>query len=506
MRIPSGTCLFVLSLCLLTIGQATEAEHISDWISENAAPLSTVYIHDDVSDLKQLKDIVGNARLIALGEGTHDAHELWAFRNRLFAYLVENMGVTAIAAETGLTQAYVTDAYVQGESVDPTKAARGVFSWSNSIFAENRELVEWMRAYNTRAATKRKLRFYGLEMTGCMDADGRPLLEGALDYIETTDLVRAQTLRKAFAPTLQRFNRQNARLLTNREWQSLVVASQDLVSLFERRQVVWTSKSGVDAFQRAYRQAIAVRQLTAHFRMGGEGRDIAAAENLRWALEQQAPDGRLFVFAHNSHVAKWRIAPKNNDDLHSTMGELVADYLGDDLFVIGSLYDNGEARDLLGLFRPVNKVYKVQPAKAGSLNDVASSTSLPMFLLDLERAKRSPATKSWFSELREIRNLNVRAGYHQVNTLAAFDALFFVRNLTPLRLMWAPEPATNAKACFVDSLSQLNRPGAETRDRQSSRTDRSASLSSEASVPGLESEWQDDAQGTRTRPLAWAPK
>ena len=118
--------------------------------------------------------------------------------------------------------------------------------------------------------------------------------------------------------------------------------------------------------------------------------------------------------------------------------------------MIGSLYDGGEARDLLGLFHPVNAVYEAPPAKPGSLNGVAASAGLPLFLLDLRRAGRSPVARDWFSDLREIRNLNVRAGYQRLDTLAAFDALFFVKTLTPLRLAWAPEPATNAKACFVD--------------------------------------------------------
>ena len=439
-----------LLLCTLAFIQTAAAEGIGEWLAENAAPLRTVYLSDDVSDLTQLKGIIGDARLVAFGEGTHDAHELWALRNRLFAYLVEEMGVTAIAAETGLAQAQVTDAYVQGYAVDPIQAARGVFSWSGSVFEENRELIEWMRAYNARPTTRRKLRFYGLEMTGCMGGEGRPLVEGALEYVESVDAARAEAMQKAFAPVLHGLSRQNARRLTAKQWDSLVVASQDLVSLFERRQVIWVSNTGFAAFERAYRLAIAVRQLTAHYRMRGEGRDIAAAENLRWALQREMPDGRLFVFAHNSHVAKWRIAPENDDSLHSTMGEFMVDYLADDLVVIGSLYDDGEARDLLGLFHPVNDVYRVPPSKASSLNGVASSAGLPLFLLDLGHAGRSSIAQSWFSEPRDIRNLNVRAGYHAIDTLAAFDALLFVKRLTPLRLAWAPEPATNAGACFVD--------------------------------------------------------
>lgn len=426
------------------------AGDISDWMAENARPLNTVEISDDVADLAPLGEIVGEARVIGFGEGAHDVHELWSLRNRLFAYLVEEMGVTAIAAETGLIQSYATDAYVLGEPVDRLKAARGVFSWSGSVFAENIELVEWMRAYNARPETKRKVRFYGLEMTGCMEADGRPLVDGALAYINGVDPARGKAMAALFSGMLEKFNRGNARELTGDQWNALVVASQDLVSLFERRQVVWAGKTGMEAFLRAYRQAVAVRQLTAHFRMYGEGRDIAAAENLRWAVEREGADGRVFVFAHNSHIAKWRIPPENDDDLHSTMGEFMADYLGNDYIAVGTLYNEGEARDLLGIFRPVNDIYEVKPSKPGSLNGVAAAAGLPLYVLDLARAAQTPAVAGWFASLREIRNLNVRAGYHKVDALAAFDAFIHVDDLTPLHLVDAPEPATNAGACYAD--------------------------------------------------------
>lgn len=441
--------LSLLSLCALTVSGPAPAEEISDWIARNAAPLSSVELSAATSDLTPLKSIVEEARIVGFGEGTHDAHELWSLRNRLFAYLVEEAGVTAIAAETGLTQAQLTDAYVRGENVDRLAAGRGVFSWSGSVFEENLELIDWMRAYNARPETARRVRFYGLEMTGCMDADGRPLIEGALSYISGVAPERSEAMRQAFAPLLQQLNRRKAHTISGAQSDRLVIASQDLVSLFERYQTVWIERTGKDAFQQAYRQAVAVRQLTAHLRMGGEGRDIAAAENLRWALEQEGPDGRLFVFAHNSHIAKWRLPPESEDDRHSTMGELISDYLAEDYIAIGSLYNGGEARDLLGLFRPVNEVYEAPPAKTGSLNAVAASIDAELFFLDLSQTSEDAPAKNWFVELKEIRNLNVRTGYHKIDTLKAFDALMFVETLTPLRIAQAPEPATNARACYV---------------------------------------------------------
>ena len=46
------------------------------------------------------------------GEAMHDTHEHLAFRNRLFEFLVEQMGFTAIAVETGYSESVAADDYV----------------------------------------------------------------------------------------------------------------------------------------------------------------------------------------------------------------------------------------------------------------------------------------------------------------------------------------------------------------------------------------------------------
>ena len=63
-----------------------------------------VEANGDATDLIPLKSLVGAARVVALGEPTHGAHEPLAFRNRLIRFLVEQMGFTAVALETGFTE------------------------------------------------------------------------------------------------------------------------------------------------------------------------------------------------------------------------------------------------------------------------------------------------------------------------------------------------------------------------------------------------------------------
>lgn len=424
----------LIGLCVLGFSSAVWADAsprggttaaVGAWAKQNAVPFT--------NDLSPIKAVVGDARVLALGEGTHNAHELWSIRNRLFAYAVEELGFTAIAAETGYAQAIATDDYARGHDVPAVAAARGVFSWSDQAFEENFELIEWMRAYNARPTTKRKIRFYGLEMAGTLQPDGRPLIEPALAYIASLDAGRARHFEQRFAPLLSQFNSEQWSKLESLRQEAILAAVQDLVSAFERWQIMWIGRTSSHDFQRAYRFAIIARQLVSNFRMDGDGRDIAAAENLRWVIEREGRRGRVLVFAHNSHVAKWREPPDDDERVHSAMGEFAHDLLGDDLAVIGTLYDRGETRDWIGLFGFTNDIRPVPPSIPSSLNGVMAQVGSARFVLDLRKLPQSGPVAQWFAEPQPVRNINIRDEYQgKLKPAVAFDALLFIRDITPL--------------------------------------------------------------------------
>lgn len=421
----AGWMLAAFAVAPITVAHSAEdTGAVVAWSTEHAVALG--------QDLAPLNLIVGDARVLAFGEGTHNASELWDLRNRIFAHAVEQLGFTAIAAETSVSEGWLTDDYVNGKSSSVAAATHGVFSWTAASFQENRDLVEWMRAYNAKPTTSRKIHFYGLEMSGSTQPDGRRLVQPALDYLRSIDAKRAKAIEARFSPLLPIFNITKGPTAETAKQEQLVIAVQDLVSLFERYQVLWTGKSSRDAYQRAYRHAIAARQLVAHFRMKGQGRDIAAAANLRWVLEQEGPQGKVFVFAHNSHVAKWRMLPADDEQLHSTMAEFIHPQLGNDLVVIASLYHRGETRDWLGMFGFDNQQRPVPPSKPESLNAVMSRVGKPSFLLDLRKLPSTGAVRDWFEQPRPVRNINVREEYNQIKPAAAFDALLYIDQISPL--------------------------------------------------------------------------
>jgi erythromycin esterase len=50
---------------------------VVDWVQANAIPLSTVETGRGFADLERLRGIIGDARIVSLGEATHGTREFF---------------------------------------------------------------------------------------------------------------------------------------------------------------------------------------------------------------------------------------------------------------------------------------------------------------------------------------------------------------------------------------------------------------------------------------------
>lgn len=71
------------------------------WVDASARPFNSSEPGANRQDLEAFKQIIGSARVVALGEPTHGVEEPLAFRNRVIRFLVEQMGFTAVALRPG---------------------------------------------------------------------------------------------------------------------------------------------------------------------------------------------------------------------------------------------------------------------------------------------------------------------------------------------------------------------------------------------------------------------
>ena len=71
------------------------------WLREHVVPLKTTEPTDDFSDLMHLKQFIGDARIVGLGEAAHGGREFFTMKHRLLRFLVKEMGFTLLGFEDG---------------------------------------------------------------------------------------------------------------------------------------------------------------------------------------------------------------------------------------------------------------------------------------------------------------------------------------------------------------------------------------------------------------------
>ena len=123
------------------------------------------------------------------------------------------------------------------------------------------------------------------------------------------------------------------------------------------------------------------------------------AENLQWVLENEGPDGKIMVWAHNMHVSAAGGEPA------ATLGSELRRTLGDRYLPIGLFFDGESFRAFSVPRAPGDHTqdFEAGPTPDGTLEDAlraAGSNTFGLSLLDLPEAG---AARSWLDEERRMR-------------------------------------------------------------------------------------------------------
>jgi erythromycin esterase len=437
MRRPLATAArFSLATILLASSGIAHCEEnaFSKWAAAHALPVATVEPSEDFSDLLPLKSVVGTARVVALGEPMHGAHEPMAVRNRLMRFLVEQMGFTAIAFESGFTESSSINSFVGGGPGEAESVVWGGPSSKLGRYEENRELLQWMRDYNAAAsaAGHRRIRFYGIDLTAGGRRSGSTLaINYALAYLSRANPADADRIRSSLGDSLP-----------SNDWtwgmlpEPALAALDDTIPKIAKAMVKNRSDliahSSVEEYRWGLHNLEVARQLAKCFHVTTpksfediqysapvmECRDRAMADNVRWVVESEGPKGRVLVFAHNGHVMNVKEdGPRwaRVRDKPFMMGFHLRRAFGKRLLIIAMSSATASA----GLPTP----------KAGEddIDEALARVGLPKMFLDLRMARQDPAALAWLSGQRFLR----AESNSLITPSTAVDAFFFVNRLTP---------------------------------------------------------------------------
>jgi erythromycin esterase len=424
---------------------------ITGWLRENLVSLRTLEPDDTAHrELEPLRDIVGDARVVAIGESTHRVHEFYRLRHLVTRFLAEEMGFTGFAMESGFPEGWAVHDWVLGGEGDLDALLHTGITYHMGECAEMRDQLVWMREHNR--THDRKIRFYGMDLPDS-SASALPGVVAALAFLDEADPAYAAAARKSLLPLFGYLPADR----TGLAWAAPAIhaylalgtahrheLTARIGELTERLRALRVPYSTVDAERAdiALQCAVTARSADAFLAAmaaapgrtyrGANVRDAAMAANVEWILDREE---RVVVGAANGHLQRWpyRVPPIINDE-QVMLGQHLARSLGDRMVVIATTYDGGR---VFG-HRPLpdgppghTEVFYEDVApftEPGSLDVLLAGAGQPLALLDLRKVPADGEVARCFAGIDGTR----QGPYKQlVNPLEAFDAVVHIDRITP---------------------------------------------------------------------------
>jgi erythromycin esterase-like protein len=351
-------------------------------------------LHGGEGDYDTLLELVGDARLVLLGEASHGTHEFYRERARITRRLIDELGFTAVAVEGDWPDADRVSRYIQGagDDADAEEALRGfrrfpTWMWRN---AEVLDFVGWLRAHNERLAEgRRKVGFYGLDLYS-MGAS----MEAVVAYLEEVDPPAAARARRRYE-CLHPFSADSAgygeAVLLGASEPCRRRVLEQLVEM-RRRAGDYLREDGLVAEDRyflAEQNATVVADAEEYYRTMFAGpasswnlRDRHMADTLdqlQVHLARHGDAGRVVVWEHNSHVGDARSTDMaQRGELN--LGQLMRERHGHEAVLVGFSTHSGTVTAASQWGGEAERK-RVRPALPDSYEALLHATEIPAFLL-----------------------------------------------------------------------------------------------------------------------------
>jgi erythromycin esterase len=396
-----------------------------------ALPFRSVLAGSGFDDLTGLEQLIGNARIVALGEGTHGTAEFFQMKHRLLEYLVARKGFTVFAIEGNWPEAQVADRFIKTGEDDAVAALAAMYYWTWQT-EEVSALLHWMRHYNATQGQRSVLSFAGFDMQVPNVAVKR-----VINFLDRTSNADRDAVR-ALYDGMEKLDKWGSGTSASENAQLADRASKALHLIEAQRQALVMASTPEE--YRDLRQAARIVLQAFARRAGNPGaeRDCAMAENVRWLIEEAFPGQKIVLWAHNGHVGT------DMGSSEKSLGNHLRDRYGNKMVTIGFAAHQGEVRArrrVEGSAQPGPLIAApLAPASKGSVEALFQEAGLPRFILDLRDLPKDSAVRSWLSKPRLHRMIGAVYSaeadseyYAHVRLPQMYDAIVFIAESTAAR-------------------------------------------------------------------------
>jgi erythromycin esterase len=339
----------------------------------------------DPEQLSRIGAAIGAARIVGMGEGSHGTSEFFAFKDRLYRYLVEEKGFTLFAIEANWGAGLNVDRYIKTGrgTAQQAVASLGFWTWNTP---EVVDLVQWMRSYNAAPGKHPILSFAGFDLQDPSDAIG--YLAAYLRDKNPAELLNVRTALACVIDSVANYPAKPAagcrqgvaafgdRLTSLPPSPDAAIAREAITNILQYLDLSTATASGMLA--------------------GAETRDRFMAQNVEWLATQAYPHAKIALWAHNGHIGA------TAELSYHSMGTYLRRRFGADYYTIGQTFGSGTVRAAV----------RGQGLKAVTIPPTPNDTIAALFgpldavaFLDLRGLPRGSPLQSYFSSSHGIEEI-----------------------------------------------------------------------------------------------------
>ncbi len=371
----------------------------------HAVALATLDPAAALDDLAPLRDLVGDARVVAIGENTHHVREFYLVRHRFTRFLVEQCGFTHFAMEAPFTEGVPIAEWVAGGPGDIRALATQGMAFGMGECDEMQAHLRWMRDHNEASARSgaSRVEYAGIDPPHTLGSLV-PALEALRRYVGDLDRDTAAIIERliSVAATYEAVNLS----LVVPSYDTLDDAAKDELTAtlgalrirFQALRPLLCRATGVPAYDVAYRHLesavyldVYLREMSAYWagtaRFGdGSAREVFMADSIEWLLERGGPDAKVVLAAHNAHIQRVPM-PDEMTGAMFVQGYHLADRFGSDYVSVAVTSGGGTTvrmdRDETHPFGVQLEEVAVPAAVDGSIEAVFEAAECGSSILDL---------------------------------------------------------------------------------------------------------------------------
>jgi erythromycin esterase len=400
-------------------------------LQKHAIPFATVQPGSGFDDLMPLKEIIGDARIVALGEATHGTREFFLMKHRLLEFLVKEMNFNLFAIEATWAESNLINEYVHTGKGDPAQLLAGLYFWTWNT-QEVLDMILWMRAHNEAPGNAPTISFRGFDMQSFHMA-----MENVLAYLHNVAPETEEEVKTLYAPFRQYAHKISDYCEQPSQTKLQYRANiQHVYDLLIAHRAAYEAVSSPEQFAHALQSARIVMQAESLFASEEhELRDQYMAENVSWLLEQAGPTAKIVLWAHNGHIGT----------LGNSMGTHLRKRYGEAMVTFGFSFYEGSLNAIDGDSSSKSSgtliSHEVPPPPEGSYEHMFAATGFPQMFLDLRGVPTSSPLADWlvgphlFRSIGALYSAGSKNFFYNTRLPEEYDVIIHLQNTTPSLLL-----------------------------------------------------------------------